>query len=46
MTGMVIASPSMASEVIHQFDLGAEPYSPARDVLDGRSFVVKKDATD
>ncbi len=46
MTGMVAASPSLANEVIHQFDFGAEPNSPARNVLASRNFVVKKDATD
>jgi hypothetical protein len=44
--GMVAASPSMANEVIHQFDFGAEPNTSTRTVLEGRSFVVKKDATD
>jgi hypothetical protein len=44
--GILIASPSMANEVIHQFDFGAEPNTPARNILEGRSFAVKKDATD
>jgi hypothetical protein len=43
---LVVAAPSMANEVIHQFNFGAEPNTPARGVLEGRNFVVKKDATD
>ena len=46
MTDIVVASPSLTNEVIHQFDFGAEPNSPAQKVLEGRSFVVKKDAAD
>jgi hypothetical protein len=43
---IVVASPSIANEVIHRFDFGADPNTPARNVLEGRSFAVKKDATD
>lgn len=46
MTDLAAASPSMSNEVIHLFEFGAAPNSPAQHVLEGRSFVVKKDATD
>ena len=43
---VVIASPSNASEVIHQFEFGGEPGAPARNVLASRNFVLKQDAED
>jgi len=44
MIATVTASPSNASEVIHKFEFGGEPGTPARTALTGRNFVLKQDA--
>ena len=44
LTGMVFATSSMASEVIHQIDFGGEPNTSARDLLARSSFVLEHDA--
>jgi hypothetical protein len=46
MTGIGVASPSPASQVIHLIDFGGEPNIAARDLLASSSFVLKHDATD
>lgn len=45
-TAVVIALPSSASEVVHQFEFGGEPGVPARKALASRDFVLKQDAED
>jgi len=43
---ITIASPSSASEVVHQFEFGGEPTAPARKALASGNFVLKQDADD
>jgi hypothetical protein len=45
-TGLVVTSPSQANDVVHQFDFGGEPTTPARNVLASMNFLLKQDATD